>query len=899
MKEKTLKRRSWSKLLLPLFFLNFILYACTSEKDLDKELLQDNFQAKTQARVFGNYQGSRPNYTETSIYDALKAEKNFTITVRLLDDLQLSNLVSSSSLVNSDDQIREIVDLTIFVANDEAFTRFFSNNKWGVQRYEDLSIQQKKTLCYSTILRGAFQKHMLPKIIYSQMYDEEINMRYPSYTLLGKGRILKQKTELTELEGILDFKSLSDVNAFIPNNSNWNILRNQNQLQIAMDVNRPYLIQFLPETLEQNGISNEDIKFITNRNDVLESDFLIFDCKVIDYDIPCKNGFIHELDRVIVPPSNMANEARTNRGNSQHNTTIFSNLMDKFSYPIISNHLTNAYNIQYNNNVQVYQKKYLSIQNRINYDGVSQRYVLSFDPSSNGSTTSNNTNREIESNMNTIFAPSDDAFNQYATHEGRVLMETYGSWDNVPQGIIAALLNNHFVSSFTVPSKFNLLQNSSNQPLEITSSNVVKKILSNNGVVYITDKLLIPESFSSVLFPTLVRTNMNILNWVINQTYSNIILNSKQQVYSFVIPTDEALLNYVDPVSYGSPTRRLLKFYFNANATDVRSQVWASIWSCDDAGTAIDSISMASYDVIMNRLRDVLNNHILVGDVRECKNGITHFQTLAGSTVKVTSNGNGGYNFYNNSTLVTNSAVSVTENNVYSLSNGQSFASSKLVGNPLLSAFKSMEKLAGTETDKGPFYEFFHLLRASGVLTSLATNHSTADEYLSPLKAFNYTIFIPTNIAMMQAYAKGLPSWKNIDLETDEAKQTAMRSLIKRFICYHIQNNSVYIGQTQKTANYNTTAINRAKTGFLKVTTSNSANGITVTDTKNNERHVLQQNFGIYPLYNIMSRDYLFDTNNPMTARAIYSAANSAIHQIDGYLDGGFTNNAGEFVLEF
>lgn len=126
-----------------------------------------------------------------------------------------------------------------------------------------------------------------------------------------------------------------------------------------------------------------------------------------------------------------------------------------------------------------------------------------------------------------------------------------------------------------------------------------------------------------------------------------------------------------------------------------------------------------------------------------------------------------------------------------------------------------------------------------------------------------------------------------------------MLNLIRRFVRYHIQNYSIYIGQSAKTASYSSMAINRAKTGFLKVTTANTLNGMTVTDSKNNERHVLVQNYGNIPLYNLMARDYLYDRPDKMTSTSIYTSAFSAIHQIDGYLDGGFTNSVGEFLLDF
>ena len=77
-----------------------------------------------------------PEWLGSSIYDYLSSEGNFTQTIRLIDELGYSEVLAKTG------------SKTLFVANDEAFARFYQNNTWGVGRYEDLTDAQKKLLLY-------------------------------------------------------------------------------------------------------------------------------------------------------------------------------------------------------------------------------------------------------------------------------------------------------------------------------------------------------------------------------------------------------------------------------------------------------------------------------------------------------------------------------------------------------------------------------------------------------------------------------------------------------------------------------------------------------------------------------------------------------------------------------
>ena len=119
--------------------------ACTDDYDLDDE---------------GNY----PSWLGGSIYEALKnpgslqkgdeviLSGTYNNYLRLIDDLGYAETLSKTG------------SKTVFVANDEAFERFYADNQWGVKSYDDLTIAMKKQLLYASMLDNALLVEMLSNI---------------------------------------------------------------------------------------------------------------------------------------------------------------------------------------------------------------------------------------------------------------------------------------------------------------------------------------------------------------------------------------------------------------------------------------------------------------------------------------------------------------------------------------------------------------------------------------------------------------------------------------------------------------------------------------------------------------------------------------------------------------
>jgi hypothetical protein len=169
---------------------------------------------------------------------------------------------------------------------------------------------------------------------------------------------------------------------------------------------------------------------------------------------------------------------------------------------------------------------------------------------------------------------------------------------------------------------------------------------------------------------------------------------------------------------------------------------------------------------------------------------------------------------------------------------------------------------------------------------------------------------VPTNEAIEKAYDDGLIfRWEDINKETNQTIQDTMIKHNERFVRYHFQDNSVFIHPSQSVDQlYQTATIkenggpsfhNTYKNKFYRIhAKSNLEGGLDLTTefyrTVNGKKE--PQIVKVVPvegLYNIMTRDYIFNLN-PASLTSLKSSAYSTseittsstavIHQINEVL---------------
>ena len=113
-----------------------------------------------------------------SIYSWLVENGNYSNTVRMIDDLGYKEVLAKTG------------SKTLFVADDDAYARFFSNNSWGVRNYEQFSLSQKKLLLFGSMMDNSMQLNSLPSVEGTPPREGECMRRFASSTPFDSVAIL-------------------------------------------------------------------------------------------------------------------------------------------------------------------------------------------------------------------------------------------------------------------------------------------------------------------------------------------------------------------------------------------------------------------------------------------------------------------------------------------------------------------------------------------------------------------------------------------------------------------------------------------------------------------------------------------------------------------------------------
>ena len=322
-------------------------------------------------------------------------------------------------------------------------------------------------------------------------------------------------------------------------------------------------------------------------------------------------------------------------------------------------------------------------------DIIDENLLLPYNPGWNSyrKQMSNGGYEALQADMAAIFAPTDIAMEQYLeSGSGMVIKERYGSWDNVPDDIIALFLKRHMRESFveSLPSTFDKLRDSENSKIPIETSDVVDAYVGVNGVVYKTSEVYPPDDFESVYGPVLFSEKTKVFNWAIRQNDFRLYLNSLESRYSFFVPTDEFFKDYIDPVAFGKDVPAALKFWYNEATKVVNATVYNYNPETGEVGDSINVIT--SSGMLSNRLLDLLDSHVVVGNV---ESGNKFYFTKGGNALKVEGNGQnlkiqGGGDIENNTT------VGVVE--VIEQKNGTTYFVDKPIQTPMRSVYKVLSE---------------------------------------------------------------------------------------------------------------------------------------------------------------------------------------------------------------
>ena len=453
-----------------------------------------------------------PSSLGTSIYESLE-KGGYSYYLRLVSDPD----VNPTNARPISEVLSRTGSKTVFVANDEAWEKFFQENAkraasdpWhGATSYENLSTSQKKLLIHTSMLNNAITME---------------NLSASSEELSSRGDIMRRYTdvELTDTITQLAAEDLpinynEDLYAEGTDNAGkksevdyWARFRGKDNgalhdgILLVTDNTSNMRIHFTQEHMAKNNITDDDFaKFMGRPRKT--GDVHIYDALLTEKDAVAQNGYINVTEKLIHPLPNMAEMLRTSG-----KTNIFSHMLDRWSVPFFNSEVTEAYrdlmaakgNTEWDDSIFTkryfanngYNHKPVMADTKGNYTTVasdnafrtanSSNLLLKFDPGWNAYAYDDNQWANSPTNapkfdMAAIFVPNDEALWKYFTQGGggfpmvetyylrkgkpdarpyvapTTLDELYRQIDQIPMDKLYPLINVVMAPSFTsyVPSK--------------------------------------------------------------------------------------------------------------------------------------------------------------------------------------------------------------------------------------------------------------------------------------------------------------------------------------------------------------------------------------------------------------------------------------------------------------
>lgn len=790
-----------------------------------------------------------PSWLGPNIYDYLEKQGNYTVYLKLVNDCGYKETMQKTGSV------------TLFVANDEAFKRFFAGNSLGITSYETMPEEIKYLIVRSGLLGNAYLTEKL------------------STTETGNvGQILRRTTSL-EVTDVVPFVNGDTM----PDNKYWTKFKGRT-FPLLQDASQWTMIHFTKHNMAIKGIAASDFEFISGGKKWTEDDLYIYNTKIVEKDIACKNGYINVLENVLIPPVNMAQYIRYNKQLSEYN-----NLMNRFCAPYYNDAATKAYKLTHTQFADsIFELRYFNtginsltkepdargLANGNTVDG-----TLMFDPGWNRIQTSAGAN-VYSFDMPAMFVPTNDAMRNYfsASGEGNDLYEEFKSWDNVPNSIVADFVSNHMKKSFlsSLPSQFEGMKDESGYLMNVSKTDIVSSFISKNGLVYTINKVLPPLDYRTVLGPVKINSSVLMFQKAQGDSYTKFIyyFRSLLNNYSYFATLDANLRNYRDPVSQG---------YLAANR-----QTWKFKLTPAGAVVAVaykangDSLTTYTDARVNNRLQDIFDLQTIVGEIED---GQKYYITKGGGAVKVDGHvtvAANGQKMFTEGTIIQGGGniergtqATVVKN--YPKVNGCTYFVDGVLENPITSVFGCLQSNSN-------FSRFFELCNAAGIFTGGIVTSKALNNKVNFFQLYHYTVYVPTNQALDAVIGTSvLPSQAQIEAAyaSSVAEGEALEEKRLRFLRYHFQDNSIFIGgKTNTNESYLSATLNNSTGKFYPLYVTNTSETLTVKDVKGNIANVLKQDNS----YNLMTRDILMNSGDLNTATQIVTSSFAVVHLIDKVL---------------
>lgn len=694
-------------------------------------------------KAFDEYYG-RPAGLADPIYQQLTAKGNFTSLLACIDKAGYKDILSAAGY------------WTMFAANDSAFKNFFTVR--GIAGVSQLDSGTAKQIVTYSLVYNAFMKARLGD--------------FQSVTGWVANQAFKRRTAY-----YTGFYTDVDIN----NKKLKALSSNRNAGFILGDNNNKYIPYFVNNFVANKGLSAADYNYFYPNSTY--TGFNVVDAWVVNQDIVAENGYIHEINKVLLPLPNIDEYLASNPQYSE-----FKKLFDKYMVQFVLNSdATSRFKILTGIDSNVYIKFF---NNNLAFSPNNENYLKLQD-------------NDGQYEGWTMFVPKNDILLSYINS---VILENYRSLDQIPLQIIIDFLNAHMWQASVWPSKFATTNNFQAEPARFNpNTDIIDKKILSNGIFYGTNKVQQANVFSTVYGKPYLDPKYLLMTRALDQSirYNITVPSLKYTVFMM----SDALLR--------------------AKGYDYSSTLSAWTYTVP-GGTTLTS---------GNTPRDNLQR-ILATQVVPTPNG--ELEDLSGSGIVETFNGE--YIKYNagaieSAGLHNNGPVPLTAriDSTKTSSNGRLYYLNDLLTFDTTSIGNTISTL-GKATSSN-FNYFYQLLSNSALYSTAPASKTTEIVGLTP--GVFYTVFIPNNAAVLAAAKAGLlPIVAATGLPNFVPTVQSDRDLINNFILYHILNKNTVVPDGKKTGNFET-LFKKASGDPGTITISSAPNSMQVKDNKGRTANVV------------------------------------------------------------
>lgn len=412
---------------------------------------------------------------------------------------------------------------------------------------------------------------------------------------------------------------------------------------------------------------------------------------------------------------------------------------------------------------------------------------------------------------------------------------------------ILKLVNVNMQSSLvgSVPSKFSSVLNDAQDPFfDKMSRTEAEQTIADvamccNGAIYFTNTVFVPTAYRSVAYPVLVNERLKIIDWAINEDEElafSAYLNSMVAEYSFFVPLIDTIngsefenkLVWIDPASFylkkmgttEGTSIKALAFSYGKNSKNV-STVIADVYDFDEttgqltatgmrivperrlkSGSTTDYEDTEEAKFIRNRILDLMDYHIIIGDVESPvvadSLGFSYFRTKGRGTIKFkgvadpsTQYGNmiveGGWQIENEGQpdavqrpVKVIQRNDLSKNNPITKGNGRTY----VLDRPLLPSRRSVYDVVSDSIHYPEFKSFFKLMERTGIFTATSNTNQIASQWcISTFNTYHYTVYVPKSSTVDSLLKKKILMLPD-ELQALDTRFVAIRTFLEQKTTY-------------------------------------------------------------------------------------------------------------------